>query len=318
MPHNPQPVATTPAAQTAHAPPSPPPGGWRLWCLASRPKTLVAGAVPVLTGAWLAWRLDDSFSLVLLALTLGSCLALQVATNFFNDAIDFGKGADTARRLGPARLTAAGAVSPRTMLTAGALMLAVAVLLALPLLWWRGWPIIAIGLPSLWFAYGYTGGPWPLAYRGLGELFVIGFFGLVAVAGSQFVMSGQWSVAGVVSGLQLGCLSAVLIAINNQRDIDEDRASGKLTLAARFGPRFGRVMIGGLLLAPALLGLWWAAAGHPAAALLPLLMLPLGLGLLRGVTRHPPGPVYNRFLGLSALHLLGFALLWAIGLAWTT
>jgi len=297
---------------------APPPRGWRLWWLASRPKTLVAGAVPVLTGTWLAWRLDGVLSPLLLALTIGSCLALQVATNFFNDAIDFGKGADTGRRLGPARLTAGGAVSARTMLAAGVLMLAVAALLALPLLWWRGWPILAIGLPSLWFCYGYTGGPWPLAYRGLGELFVIGFFGLVAVAGSQFVMSGQWSPAGVVSGLQLGCLSAVLIAINNLRDIDEDRASGKLTLAARHGIGFGRAMIGGLLLTPAVLGIWWAAAGHPFAALLPLLILPLGLGLLRGVTRHPPGTIYNRFLGLSALHLLGFALLWAIGLAWTT
>lgn len=298
--------------------PAPPAPGWQLWWQASRPRTLVAGAVPVLTGTWLAWRLDHVFSPLLLALTLGSCLAIQMATNFFNDAIDAGKGADTERRLGPARLTAGGLVSSRAMLTAGVLMLAVATLLALPLLWWRGWPIVAIGLPSLWFSYGYTGGPWPLAYRGLGELFVILFFGLVAVAGSQFVMSGHWSVEGPVAGLQLGFLSAVLIAINNLRDIDEDRASGKRTLAARHGPAFGRALIGALLLAPALTGLWWITAGHPAAALLPLLILPLSLGLWRGVLRHPPGTIYNRFLGLSALHLLGFALLWGIGLTWTT
>ena len=300
------------AASSANAP------TWRLWLLASRPKTLLAGAVPVLTGAWLAARLDHSFSALLLALTLGSCLALQVATNLFNDAIDADKGADTARRLGPQRLTASGLVSPARMLRAAFLVLAAATLLALPLWWWRGWPIMAIGLPSLWFCYGYTGGPWPLAYRGLGELFVIGFFGVVAVAGSQFVLSGQWSGAGLLAGLQLGLLSAVLIAINNLRDIDEDRASGKRTLAARFGLGFGRGLIASLLLLPFALGLGWGLAGHTWAAWLPLLALPLSAVLLLGVLRHPPGPLYNRLLGLSALHLLLFASLWAIGLTQTT
>lgn len=290
----------------------------RHWLSASRPKTLLAGAVPVMVGAWLALRLDKVLPLPLLVLTLGSCLALQVATNFFNDAIDADKGADTAGRLGPTRLTASGLIPPVLMQRAAVLLLAIAVLLALPLWWQRGWPVVAIGLPSLWFCYGYTGGPWPLAYRGLGELFVVLFFGLVAVAGSQFVLAGQWSAAALLAGTQIGLLSAVLIAINNLRDVDEDRASGKRTLVARFGPRFGRTLIFALVLSPFAIGAGWPALGHPLAGALPLLVMPLSLRILLGIARHPPSAYHNRLLGLSALNLLLFGALWAIGLAVTT
>lgn len=288
---------------------------FRDWVGAARPKTLPAAVAPVLTGTVLAWKLEGVFNAALLGWTLLSCLCLQVATNFFNDALDHLRGADTARRLGPRRITAAGAASAPTTMRAALLMLTLAALAAAPLLRARGWPILAIGLPSLYFCYGYTGGPAPLAYRGLGELFVILFFGLVAVTGTVFVQTGAWYADALTAGLQMGCLSTVLIAINNLRDIEEDRLTGKRTLAVRFGKNFARWEILLLLASPHLLGLHWWSQGDHRAFTYPLLLLPVGGWIALGVFRTPPGRVYNRFLALSGLHLMLFALLLCLGLS---
>src|SRR6188474_1936600 len=163
--------------------------------LAARPKTLPAAVCPVVAGSALAWRLTHQFSWLLAVCTLLSTICIQVATNYFNDAEDAAKGADTAARLGPVRATASGLVSRRTMMMAGLAAVLAAALFSIPLLHACGWPILVIGIVSLLFSYGYTGGPWPLAYRGLGELFVMLFFGLVAVAGTVFVQTGH--MAGV-------------------------------------------------------------------------------------------------------------------------
>lgn len=227
------------------------------WIDAARPKTLGAAVAPVLVGTVIGWRFGGEWHPWLAACTLFSCIALQVATNWFNDAIDFVKGSDTAARLGPRRITASGVVTPKQVLTSACWMLAVAAALSVPLFLTRGWPILAIGIPSLYFCYGYTGGPAPLAYRGLGELFVILFFGLVAVTGSAFVQSGQWHVEALVAGLQIGCLSTVLIAINNLRDVEEDTKSNKRTLAVRFGTTFARWEVTGLVLAGCLASFYW-------------------------------------------------------------
>ena len=144
--------------------------------LAARPKTLAAAVAPVVAGSALAWHLTAQFSVLLALCTLASTLCLQMATNYFNDAVDDAKGADTSARLGPVRATAAGLVTRQTMLRAGAAALLAAVLISLPLVAARGWPILVIGTASLVFTYGYTGGPWPLAYRGLGEVFVAAVF----------------------------------------------------------------------------------------------------------------------------------------------
>ena len=228
------------------------------WIDAARPKTLAAAVAPVLVGTVIGWRFGGGTWHPWLAFcTLFSCMALQIATNFFNDAIDFVKGTDTAARLGPRRITASGVVTPKQVLTAACVVLVLAAALSVPLILARGWPIIAIGLPSLYFCYGYTGGPAPLAYRGLGELFVILFFGLVAVTGSAFVQSGQWHFEALVAGVQIGCLSTVLIAVNNMRDVAEDTKSGKNTLAVRFGTTFAKVEITALIvIAYALWGYW--------------------------------------------------------------
>jgi 1,4-dihydroxy-2-naphthoate octaprenyltransferase len=287
----------------------------RDWITASRPKTLGAAIAPVAVGSVLGWKLSGQFSATLLACTLGSTICLQIATNFFNDALDFINGADTNQRIGPRRITAAGAASSRSTLTAATLTLVAATLLAIPLIHARGWPIILIGLPSLYFCYGYTGGPHPLAYRGLGELFVILFFGFVAVIGSAFVQTGQWYWDALVAGLQIGCLSTILIAINNLRDVHEDRSTGKKTLAVRFGITFARCEILTLVLTTHLTGLHWWIQGDYNAFIYPLALLPVGLWIAIGSFSNEPGPVYNRYLTVSGLHLILFSALLCLGLA---
>lgn len=284
------------------------------YLLAARPKTLPAAAVPVWVGCVLAREVAGSIDWLLGLCTLLGALCIQIATNFFNDAVDAEKGADTEARLGPRRVTASGLLSRRAVHCGAVTFLALACLAAIPLIQERGWPIIAIGLPSLYLSYGYTGGPFPLAYRGLGELFVILFFGLVAVGGAYFVQTGGWGWEVAVLGFQTGLLSAVLIAINNLRDVHEDRLSGKRTLAVRFGPRFVQRLVAGMIVAAMLLtiaGRWYGAQW------LFVLSLPwflLGLAVARGLRRTPPGPAYNLYLALAALQLVLFAvsLTWAL------
>ena len=277
------------------------------WLLAVRPKTLPAAVAPIVVGTMLGYRLGGRLDLGLAGFALGSCLALQMATNLFNDVIDHAKGADTGRRLGPRRVTASGDLNPGQVMCGALLVLLLAGLLALPLWQARGWPILAFGVPSLYLCYGYTGGPFPLAYRGLGDLFVLIFFGWVAVLGSCFVQTGQFSGEAVLLGTQIGLLSVALIAINNLRDVEEDGATGKRTLAVRFGIRWAKAEISFCLLSPVLLGAGWLGFEMAQVALWPLMILPLGVFIASRVWVEAPGAVYNRFLALSALHLLLFA-----------
>lgn len=283
------------------------------WIDAARPKTLGAAVAPVLVGTALGAKLGHEWHPWLAVCTLLSCMALQVATNFFNDAIDFVKGSDTAERLGPRRITASGVVTPKQVLTAACLILALATALSVPLIMARGWPIIAIGIPSLYFCYGYTGGPAPLAYRGLGELFVILFFGLIAVTGSAFVQSGQWHVEALVAGVQVGCLSTVLIAINNLRDLPEDAKTGKRTLAVRFGATFARVEITALLAVAFGLTLYWWQ--HLRALQVLIAIWPVGLfayNILKPVWTLNAGPKLNAALMNAGKLLLLFSLLFCV------
>ena len=275
--------------------------------LAARPKTLPAAIVPVWVACVLAWKLTGMFNFRLAICTAGGALAIQIATNFFNDAIDSHKGADTARRLGPRRVTACGLMSPRAVLAWALGFLLLAVLFGAILYQARGWPILAIGVPSLFLAYGYTGGPFPLAYRGLGEAFVILFFGLIAVAGSVFIQTGAWPTAAFLLGSQIGLLSAVLISINNLRDRAEDTTTGKRTLAVRCGHAAGVRLIGLELALAAGAGFAWIGLGQPALASAGIPVVLLGWRILRGVRTLPPGPAFNRLLTLGGVLLLVFA-----------
>lgn len=275
--------------------------------LAARPKTLPAAVVPVWAGCVLAWKLTGSFDAPLAVWTVLGALCIQIATNFFNDAIDSRKGADTARRIGPVRVTASGLMSPRAVMAAGLVFLTGAVVCGVFLHQARGWPVIAIGIPSLFLAYGYTGGPFPLAYRGMGELFVIAFFGLVAVAGTVFIQTGLWPSEALLLGTQVGLLSAVLISVNNFRDREEDSTTGKRTLAVRFGPKVAAAVIWLEVKVAAFAGLGWVAFGHPGLMLASLPVLLLGMRIIWGVFTLPPGPGFNKLLALGGVQLILFA-----------
>ena len=233
------------------------------WLLATRPKTLAAGLVPVAVGTALASTVTTVDWLVAGGCLLGALL-IQIGCNFANDAFDSLKGADTAERLGPTRAVAAGLISPRAMLRATGLVLAVALAVGLWLASIGGWPVLALGIISLACAVAYTGGPAPLAYLGLGDLFVFLFFGLFAVLGSAWLQVADaqrqlppawwWTASGV--GLQ----AAAIICVNNLRDIATDTPAGKRTLCVRLGDVRSRWYYLGLHLAAALCFL--IAAGY--------------------------------------------------------
>ncbi len=273
---------------------------------AARPKTLPAAIVPVWAGCVLAWKLTGEFDWLIAWSTLLGAVFIQIATNFFNDAIDSRKGADTERRLGPVRVTASGMMTARMVNGLAVGFLGLAFLCGVILYQARGWPVIAIGLPSLFLAYGYTGGPFPLAYRGMGEVFVVLFFGLVAVCGTVFMQTGEWPREGLLLGGQIGLLSAVLISINNLRDREEDGTTGKRTLAVRFGPKVAVAVIWLEIKVAAFVGLAWVAFDQPALALAGAPVFLLGMRIIWGVLTLPPSR-FNRLLAMSALQLILFA-----------
>jgi 1,4-dihydroxy-2-naphthoate octaprenyltransferase len=216
--------------------PSPP---LSIWLLAARPKTLPAAASPVLIGSALAIG-DAHFALFPTLAAFFAALLIQIGTNFANDYFDFVKGTDAAGRLGPTRVTHAGLVTPAQMKRATAVVFGLALLIGVYLVFRSGWPILVIGLLSVSFGVLYTGGPYPLGYNGLGDIFVLIFFGPVAVAGTYFVNTHAWSMPAVIAGLVPGLFSVGILTVNNLRDIDNDRAGGKRTLPVRFGRVFAR------------------------------------------------------------------------------
>ncbi len=286
------------------------------WFLAARPKTLPAAIVPVWVGSAPALFSEKGGSWFLFLCTLFSCICIQIATNLFNDAIDDRKGADTKKRLGPRRVTATGLISSKAVMIGALWFCLAAALFSMPLIQERGWPIVGIGLVSLFFSYGYTGGPWPLAYRGMGEVFVIVFFGFIAVIGSYFVQTGEWREPLIwIVGLQCGLYSCVLIAINNLRDIEEDRETGKITLAVRFGKTFARWEIAFFSLMPVAL---WYFVGDLSwrFGVYCMALFFFNFRILGGIFRNEPGKKYNRYLALGAAQLMVFALFFTRWLIW--
>jgi 1,4-dihydroxy-2-naphthoate octaprenyltransferase len=282
------------------------------WLLAIRPKTLSAAVVPVLMGSGLALHEPAEFLGVIFFATLFGALFIQIATNFINDALDFKKGADTGERIGPIRVTQAGLLSADTVMRAAYVCFFLAALCGIPLVLRGGWPLIVIGIASILAAYAYTGGPYPLAYHGLGELFVIGFFGFVAVAGTYFVQSLQMHPSILVAGFAAGSLATVLLAINNLRDEATDRVSNKRTVAVRFGSRFARFEIAFFALAPFVAAAFVAWTRGNPWILLSLLALPIAIAVVACVMRSE-GAALNRCLGLSGALPGVFGVLFAIG-----
>lgn len=280
---------------------------------ASRPKTLSASVVPVIVGTalvaaegrapiwWVSW------------LAVLGAIFIQIATNLINDSIDFSKGADTSARIGETRITASGLMSPKKVMGLGFLFLLFAIICGVPLVMQGGWPIVAIGLVSVFLAYAYTGGPFPLAYKGLGDLFVILFFGLIAVSGVYYLHTGIWSQRAIVAGLQVGLLATVLIAINNIRDREQDEKVNKRTLAVLLGPEKSKWEIAVLFALAFTLNTYWANKGWWAAALLPLVCVPLAWHIFTQIIKTKPSQAYNRFLALSSLVHLSFGIFLSLG-----
>ena len=290
--------------------------------LAARPKTLPAGLVAVWAGCLVVSKFqaaapDSGIQLnwLLALFTALSCMCIQIACNFFNDALDARRHADTERRQGPMRITASGRMSPLAVQLWGCVFLGAAALLAVPLIQAQGWAVIAIGIPCMLCAYAYTGGPYPLAYHALGELFVLLFFGLVAVVGTVFVQIGwqplytQVYTAAFMVGVICGLLSCVLIEVNNIRDRVEDSTTGKRTLAVRLGDKRARGLAMAFLVAP------YAVIRHLAEVLpgvswnwaWPFAILVAGI-LLHKIMHTPADKRMNVLLGLASLHMILYML----------
>jgi len=286
----------------------------RVWLLAARPATLTAGVVPVVVGSALAAR-DGSFRAGPAAAALLGGLLIQIGTNFANDVDDFERGADTEQRLGPARATQQGLLSPRQVRRAAWLCFGAAAAVGLYLVAVSGWPILLLGIAAILSGLAYTGGPWPLGYHGLGDVFVFLFFGLAAVLGTYYVQANAVSSPALLGAISVGALATAILVVNNARDVGTDRVAGKRTLAVRFGEGAARieflVLLAAAYFVPVCL---WAAGGFTTWVLLPLLTLPLALALARRFNRAADGAAFNAALRNTArLHGI-FGMLLGVGL----
>jgi 1,4-dihydroxy-2-naphthoate octaprenyltransferase len=284
------------------------------WLLAARPKTLAAAVTPVLAGTALAFRELATMHWQPFVFALLGAVFIQIGTNYVNDALDFKKGADTHTRLGPLRVTAAGLLSAEAVLRGAYICFFLAALCGIPLILRGGWPIAMIGIASIAAAYAYTGGPYPLAYHGLGEVFVMIFFGLAAVCGSFYLQRLTLDPTAWIGGFAVGSLAVVILAINNLRDIDNDRASNKRTLAARFGATFARVEIVIFALMPFLCVAAVAYLRGSRNLAIPMLALIPALALLLRVARSR-GADLNRCLALAGALEWIFGILYVVGAA---
>ena len=286
------------------------PGSAKAWILAARPATLTAAFAPVAVGTACAWRVGAFRADAALAALLGAFF-IQIATNFANDMYDFEKGADTEERLGPVRAAQAG------LLTVGQLRRGIVVTLAVGifLTWIAGPAVVVIGLSSMLAGLAYTGGPFPLAYNGLGDVFVMLFFGFVAVCGTAFVQAQYVPDVAWLASIPIGALATAILAVNNVRDHEGDALAGKRTLVVRFGREAGvREYWALLLLAYGVPVLMLTLSWTGPAVLLPLLTVPWALRLARSVAADR-GPVLNVTLAGTAKLLSVYGALFAIGIA---
>ena len=306
--------------------------------MAARPRTLPAAIAPVLVGSAVAWWVANDACLIELDVPAGATayasvvcdpefrwgafiaalvgsIFIQIGTNLANDYSDAKRGADTADRLGPVRVTSSGLVAPRRVLYATWLAFAIAVAAGVYLATVAGPVIIAVGAASILAGVLYTGGPRPYGYAGMGELFVFLFFGLVAVNGSYFVQLEQLDWLPFALSIAVGMLSTAILVVNNVRDIETDRRAGKRTLAVRLGRDRARRLYTALVVAAfAVLAIGVAATEGPAWALLGLASAPLAVPPLRAVASHTDGPALNAALAQTGTLLGAFSVLVAGGL----
>jgi 1,4-dihydroxy-2-naphthoate polyprenyltransferase len=285
-----------------------------VWLEAARLRTLPAAAVPVLTGVTLA-AIDGFYNTTIATITLITAMLIQIGTNFANEYYDFVKGADTDERVGFLRATSAGLIAPKTMKSAAAITMLAAFFIGLSLVWVGGWPILVVGILSIFFGYAYTGGPYPLAYNGLGDLFVILFFGVVAVLGSYFLQTGSLTYAALIASLGSGALATNILVVNNLRDSETDKKAGKKTLGVRFGDGFLRLEYAVLLfIAMAVPPHFFFQEGFAAFVFLPYLALPLALLAFKSVLFEQEKRNLNKTLEKTAAFMAIYGILSCVGL----
>jgi 1,4-dihydroxy-2-naphthoate octaprenyltransferase len=288
----------------------------RIWVMAARPRTLPAAIAPVLVGTAAAVEAAGHLPRVgaFIAALIGS-IFIQIGTNLANDYSDARRGADTADRLGPVRVTSAGLVTPRRVLNATWIAFGVAVACGIYLAAVAGIVIILIGALSIAAGVLYTGGPRPYGYAGLGEVFVFLFFGLVAVNGSYYVQLEQLDALPLGLSIAIGFIATAILVVNNVRDLETDRRAGKMTLAVRMGRHNAVVLYRGLVLgAFVVLPLALLAGGGSAWPLIGLLALPMAFKPMRAMTNRTDGPALNGALAGTGALLGVFSLLVSIGL----
>ena len=299
------------------------------WVIAARPQTLPAGGAPVIIGVALAVA-DGVFAPIPAVAALVGALLIQIGTNFANDYYDAVNGADTEEREGFTRVTAGGLIDPSRVKLAMIATYAVAMAVGLYLVYVGGLPILVVGLSSILAGLAYTGGPYPYGYHGLGDLFVFVYFGLVAVAGTYYVQAvtavgieplplwipdGTVTAASLLAGVAAGALATAILVVNNIRDMETDRETGKRTLAVMLGYRLSRGEFCGLvILAYAVPVVFWAGLGYNLAVLLPLLSVPLALKISATVLTRKDGAALNPALERTGQLLAVYALLFGAGL----
>ncbi|HEX2100800.1 MAG TPA: 1,4-dihydroxy-2-naphthoate polyprenyltransferase [Candidatus Synoicihabitans sp.] len=294
------------------------PSPLRVWVEAARPRTLPAAIAPVIVATALAYQ-DGVAYAPAAAACLAFALLVQIGTNFANDYFDFIKGADTAERVGPRRAVAAGLVAPGIMRNAMIAAFIAAFAVGLTLLNFGGWPLLVIGIVSIVCGVAYTGGPYPLAYHGWGDVFVFIFFGLVAVGGTYFVQAGELTRETWWIGAGIGGLAANILAVNNYRDVETDARAGKRTLAVRFGLAFTRVQFAAghvAAIATVMALLVWRRLGSTEAAALIVIAVTVMILQSRALRRATRPSELIALLGACGRYLAAYAILLAIALVW--
>ena len=288
---------------------------FRIWAMAARPRTLPAAIAPVLVGTAAAQLVADDVRWGPFAAALAGSILIQIGTNLANDYSDAKRGADTADRLGPVRVSSSGLMAPRRVLYATWIAFAAALAVGIYLATVAGPEILAVGAVSIAAGVLYTGGPRPYGYAGLGELFVFLFFGLVAVNGSYYVQLEELDLLPFLLSIPVGFLSTAILVVNNVRDLDTDARAGKRTLAVRLGRARTRALYAALVAASfALLplGLW--LGDGPAEGLIALAAAPLAVSPARAVRTRTDGPALNGALAGTGMLLAAFSVLLAAGL----
>jgi len=300
--------SATPAIQAVPA------GSIQAWMTAIRPRSLPIAVGPVLVGASFGYLHSGAIDPVAALLAFAAALLMQVITNMQNDVGYTVRGGErSGTRTGLPRATANGWLSIRQVRAGIVVTALLATAIGVALVAWRGWPVLAIGVASLLAALAYMGGPKPIAYTPFGELTVFIFFGLVAVLGTDWLLTGAVSQLSFLAAVCIGSLSAAALAVNNHRDIAHDRQVGRQTFAASFGAGASHAMFAALLFGPFLLLAPMALMSGGATLLLPALLVPTAWRLRRDFVRCPAGTAYNAVLFRTFLLELWFAGLLSAG-----